>query len=231
MKPRAWTLAVLLVAVFIFPARAEQPALAQPANVGDAKRAATAYHASGAYERDLAAVAAAATTWIETRAPAVENPALVLDIDETSLSNWAAIAADDYGFISSGPCALPEGPCGWDSWDLSAEAPAIVSTRQVYDAARKLDVAVFFVTGRAANQRAATEEDLRESGYPDFADLYMTPPGARFATMADFKAPVRAAIEAAGYTIIANIGDQPSDLAGGYAEERFLLPNPFYRIP
>ena len=33
---------------------------------------------------------------------------------------------------------------------------------------------------------------------------------------------------------IANIGDQPSDLAGGNPEDRvgqFLLPNPFYRIP
>ena len=29
---------------------------------------------------------------------------------------------------------------------------------------------------------------------------------------------------------IANVGDQPSDLAGGYAERTFLLPNPFYRI-
>jgi predicted secreted acid phosphatase len=231
---KAMRVAATIAAVFAssLPALAEQPVLSQPANVGEAKSAATAYHASGAYERDLAAVAAAATAWIKTRAPEVERPALVLDIDETSLSNWAAIAADDYGFISSGPCAaLPKGPCGWDSWDLSAEAPAIVSTRAVYDAARTLDVAVFFVTGRAANQRAGTEEDLRESGYPVFADLYMTPPGARFATMADFKAPVRASIEAAGYTIIANIGDQPSDLAGGHAEEVFLLPNPFYRIP
>jgi hypothetical protein len=29
------------------------------------------------------------------------------------------------------------------------------------------------------------------------------------------------------YTIIANIGDQPSDLAGGFAERVFLLPDPF----
>ena len=36
---------------------------------------------------------------------------------------------------------------------------------------------------------------------------------------------------AQGFTIIANVGDQPSDLAGGYAERTFLVPNPFYRIP
>ncbi len=231
MAAKACLRAALLLALAA-PAFAGQPQLSQPANVGEAKSAATAYHASGAYERDLAGVGAAAIAWIETRAPQVANPALVLDIDETSLSNWAAIRADDYGYVSSGPCdALPEGPCGWDAWDLSAEAPPIVSTRGLYDAARALDVTVFFITGRDARQRAATEDDLRRSGYPDYAELYMTPPGARFTTMADFKAPVRAAIEAAGYTIIANVGDQPSDLAGGHAEETFLLPNPFYRIP
>lgn len=36
------------------------PTLAQPANVGDVKLAATAYHDSGAYDRDLAAVASEA---------------------------------------------------------------------------------------------------------------------------------------------------------------------------
>jgi acid phosphatase len=55
--------------------------------------------------------------------------------------------------------------------------------------------------------------------------------GQRFASAADFKVPQRRKIEAAGYTIIANIGDQPSDLAGGHAERTYLLPNPFYRIP
>ena len=34
----------------------------------------------------------------------------------------------------------------------------------------------------------------------------------------------------ASHTIIANVGDQPSDLAGGYAK-RALLTDPFYRIP
>jgi hypothetical protein len=31
--------------------------------------------------------------------------------------------------------------------------------------------------------------------------------------------------------IIANMGDQPSDLLGGHAEKKFLLPDPFYRVP
>jgi hypothetical protein len=58
----------------------------------------------------------------------------------------------------------------------------------------------------------------------------MTPNDASFSSAANFKTPVRQEIEAAGFTIIANIGDQPSDILGGHAERIYLLPNPFYRV-
>jgi hypothetical protein len=41
----------------------------QPINVGDAKAAALAYYDSGAYQRDLEAVATQAVSWINSRAP------------------------------------------------------------------------------------------------------------------------------------------------------------------
>ena len=71
----------------------------------------------------------------------------------------------------------------------------------------------------------------RHAGYDGWQRLYMEADGARYRSAADFKAAVRAAIEQAKYTIIANVGDQPSDLAGGHAERTFLLPDPFYRVP
>ena len=201
--------------------------------MGDAKRAASAYHDGGAYARDLlAAVAAAAGAWLARRAPEVGRPALVLDIDDTALSNWEVIRADDFGRVIGGPCpALPEGPCGWAAWDLLGRDPAIAPTLDLFRRARALGVAVFFVTGRPESQRAATERNLRAAGYDGYAGLRMVPEGARYASAAEFKAPVRAAIERAGHTVVANMGDQPSDLAGGHAERTFLLPNPFYRIP
>jgi len=45
-----------------------------------------------------------------------------------------------------------------------------------------------------------------------------------------FKSEARAAITKQGYTIIASIGDQYSDLKGGYAEKTFKLPNPYYYL-
>jgi hypothetical protein len=41
----------------------------------------------------------------------------------------------------------------------------------------------------------------------------------------------RAAIEAEGKTIVANIGGQPSDPGGGRSERTLLPPDPFHRIP
>jgi predicted secreted acid phosphatase len=214
------------------PMQPGEPVLSQPPNVGEAKIAATDYYNSGAYHRDISAVTAEASDWIAERAPQVERPALVLDIDDTSLTNWEVIMADDFGRIFNGPCdSLPLGPCGWVAWDLRAATPAISPTLALFEEARDLNVAVFFITGRDESQRDATEQNLRATGYDDYQGLYMEPVGSHFASAADFKAPQRARIEVDGFTIIANMGDQPSDLAGGHAERTFLLPNPFYRIP
>ena len=114
---------------------------------------------------------------------------------------------------------------------MRGQSTAIDATLGLYRHARSLNVAVFFITGRPENQRKPTERNLRAAGYDTFVELVMPANGAHFSSAADFKTPKRAAIEQAGYTIIANVGDQPSDLAGGHAEKTFLLPDPFYRIP
>ena len=204
----------------------------QPPNVGDAGRAALAYHDSGAYERDLAAVSSEAKAWIASQADKVARPALVLDIDETVLSNWEIIKLDDFGRPIRGPCDLGSGaPCGWAAWDQLGRDPPIKPMLELFRSAKEAGVTVFFITGRPQSQRAATQRNLAASGYRGYAKLYMVPDGSHFASAADFKTPIRAQIEAMGYTIIANIGDQPSDLAGGHAQKTFQLPDPFYRVP
>ena len=204
----------------------------QPPNVGDAKVAALAYHDSGAYDRDLAKVASAAGQWLTRVADTVARPALVLDIDETALSNWEVLKRDDFGRPTSGSCSpVSDTPCGWTEWYQLGLDPAIGPTLEVFRQARRLKIAVFFITGRHESERAATESNLAAAGYRDYEKLYMAPNGVRFASAAAFKGTMRAKIEQAGYTIVANIGDQPSDLEGGHADKKFLLPNPFYRIP
>jgi predicted secreted acid phosphatase len=168
--------------------------------------------------------------YVETWFGAVSKPAIILDIDETSLSNWPAIAADDFGIIADGKCdGLPKGPCGWRAWQLSAKAPALATTLELFKAATSNGIAVFFITGRNGDidMRTAT----RDVGYGGWTELIMRPDGSHTASAADYKAPERAKIAARGFTIIANVGDQKSDLDGGYAERTFRVPNPFYYVP
>ena len=74
----------------------------QPANVGDLKTEATQYYDSGAYLTDLQLAAWPAIPWINEQAQAAEKPAVVFDIDETALSNWEAIKANDFGRVIGG---------------------------------------------------------------------------------------------------------------------------------
>ena len=46
-----------------------------------------------------------------------------------------------------------------------------------------------------------------------------------------YKSGVRAYIESQGYDIVADLGDQFSDLLGGYADKTFKMPNPNYYLP
>ena len=228
---RAIVLALVVAGCATAPMQLVPPA-GQPRNLGELKTELLAYQRSGAYERDLAVAAAEAQSYVEWRAAEAVRPALVLDIDETSLTNWPEIVANDFGYIPDGPCdRLPRGPCGVKAWEQSSRSEAIAPTLGLFRLARAKGVAVFFITGRREDERAATERNLRRAGYDGWAGVILRPVGSATPSAADYKAAERARIEAAGYTIIANVGDQPSDLAGGHAERAFLLPNPFYRIP
>ena len=230
---RRWSAILLALLAFASAAAAQTIAdipTSQPPNLGDLKQQILEYQKSGAYDRDLAAVASAAQAYVEQRAGEAKNPALVLDIDETSLTNWPQLVANDFGYIPRGPCRLPEGPCSSHTWERTMRAKAIAPTLALFNAAKGKGVSVFFITGRREDQRWVTAANLRGAGYRGWTGLMMRPAGDK-RTVSEYKSGERAKIEAKGYTIIANMGDQPSDLAGGHAERGFLLPDPFYRIP
>jgi len=207
------------------------PAPPPPLNIDKVKDLLRDYH-SRDYDNDVAAVFANARSYVEQRAGQVTKPALILDIDETSLSNWMNIKADDFGFIKGGTCdRLPDGPCGFDEWILKFMAPAIKPALNLFNAATAKGVAVFFITGRVDRERQATLWNLDRAGYEGWAKLITRPDNDTRPSIQPFKAEERSKIAAAGYTIIANVGDQQSDLDGGFAECPFKVPNPFYFIP
>jgi len=199
-------------------------------NLYEAQRLVDEYIRGGRYEEDVAKVVAEARAWLEERTKTAVKPAIVLDIDETSLSNWPAYRINGWARIVNGPCDLQQGPCGLRAWQALAESKAIAPTLALARRARELGVAVFFVTGRPADLREATERNLKAQGY-EWTGVILQPEGARFASAVDFKAPERRKLTEQGYTIVLSLGDQQSDLLGGYAERTFKLPNPVYYLP
>jgi HAD superfamily, subfamily IIIB (Acid phosphatase) len=192
---------------------------------GDYASSLKSYHDSGAYAKDLRTVDRRARAYMLARVRAVRShgpvkPALVLDIDETSLSNYQYISSSNFT-NTVGALAVAV---------ANANDPAIGPTLNLFNAARKNRIAVFFITGRPDNipgVRTRTEANLRSAGYAGWAGLSLNPGG--LATVS-YKSGERAKIEQKGYRIIANVGDQESDLQGGHADRAFKLPNPFYFI-
>jgi predicted secreted acid phosphatase len=206
-----------------------------PVNINSNKKQLRAYK-DGNYNEDIKLVLDDALAFIESRIDKVKQPAVVLDIDETSLSNWPNIDADDFGFMERGECPLKaKFPCGFAAWIERGLAPKIRPTLDFFNAVRARHIAVFFVTGRLESQREVTIRNLKRAGFRGWTGLKTLPDSDRGKPITPFKSRERANIEKEGYTIIANIGDQRSDLAGDaagdHAECKFKVPNPFYFIP
>jgi hypothetical protein len=208
--------------------------------ISDLASALRSYHDGGQYESDLNAVDSQAQTFMLRQAKALRqqrkrkcsakgkkkgraaacaplNLAIVLDIDETSLSNYAQLDTNNFS-NASGALAVAA---------VLGTSPAIAPTVGLYQAARAAGISVFAITGRPTVVETQTKQNLSNAGYTDLSGIFFKPGSD---AVIPFKSGQRAAIEAAGYRIIANVGDQESDLAGGHADRSFKLPNPFYFI-
>ena len=204
-----------------------------PLNIDLVKKALINYH-NEHYLEDMASAYTVARDYVLARSDRLKKPAIVLDIDETSLSNWDNIEADDFGFIEKGSCSLrPKFACGFDSWIAKGTAPAFTAALDFYNTVHGKHIAVFFITGRTDDQRDTTIKNLHRAGFRDWTGLVTRSRQDKKhnKSIIPFKSAERAKIEENGYTIVATIGDQDSDLAGGHAECAFKLPNPFYFIP
>ena len=162
----------------------------------------------------------AANTPAEAQA---QKLALVLDIDETSLSSYCEQKREDFGFIST----------MWNAWAVTPSAALpIPGTLRLFRHARASGVAVFFLTGRSHELTDATARNLRLAGFNDWQGLILRTEEQRDTPTTEYKASERARIVAQGYRILLNVGDQWSDLLGTpMAESSVKLPNPLYYLP
>ncbi|MET9215183.1 MULTISPECIES: HAD family acid phosphatase [unclassified Nocardia] len=149
---------------------------------------------------EITPVVAEAKTYLAGRLPGATKPAIVFDIDNTTLET---------------------------SYNAGLIIPAIQPVLDLATWAKQNGAAIIFVTGRPALIGAYSQANLTSVGYP-VDGLYGSAPttlSAGNAGLAEYKTASRVDIESKGYTIVANIGNSPSDLSGGHAERTFKFPD------
>jgi hypothetical protein len=234
------------------------------------------------YAREARKVVRKGDAWL-IRHARVRHRAIVLDVDDTTLTTWNYELFSNWDFnpVTNGNfVGLTNGAFTGNMF------PATPGMLHLVRRARALGYAVFFVTGRGDAQHAATIANLvndTAAGFPDitsvsfsggtvpevdanyppptpldtghggFADgLFTKPPVGSYPAYLDqpqfcgpsihatpavscptiqYKSGTRAYIRSQGYRIVANFGDQFSDLRGGFADRAFKMPNPNYFLP
>ncbi|WP_055489235.1 HAD family acid phosphatase [Streptomyces sp. TP-A0356] len=153
------------------------------------------------WQADVKAVIDQAVPYVRQRTEnaAGQKQAIVFDIDNTTLETY------------------------FHPW-YQLPTPAVQPSLELAEYAKSRGVAVFFVTARPGIIEEVTEWNLKAVGYP-VDGLYVRDLPDLFGQVSAYKTGKRAEIEAGGYTIIANVGNNDSDLLGGHAERTFKLPD------
>jgi predicted secreted acid phosphatase len=170
-----------------------------------------------------------------------QNPAIVFDADDTTL--WTYDMEDNAMHFNFDPVLQDT------QWVQPMRFPATPGMVDLVNAVGDAGCTVVGLTGRRVNQRAATLGNLANVGYEYFTDAHYFTKWASGATpdptiyagtpcenntgcsTIDYKSAVRRYLVNQGYDVIANFGDQFSDLIGGYADRAVKLPNPTYYLP
>jgi hypothetical protein len=188
------------------------------------------------YAKQMAGIVAGAERYLTSQQARHEvrrgaKPAVVFDVDDTLLNTY------DYE-IASG---FAYNPTINGYWVNAGAFPAVPGMVGLYRFAQSHGYTVFFITGRPEAQRAATEANLAADGYGTIDDskLFLKQPttpsylscAAASCTTIEYKSGTRAHIESQGYDVVADFGDQYSDLTGAAHGTQFKLPNPMYYLP
>jgi hypothetical protein len=158
--------------------------------------------------------------------------AVLFDIDDTTLNTYNYEIYSNFVFNPTTNAAFVN----------TAAFPAVPGMPALEAFAVSHGYTVFFLTGRPVSQRPGTETNLTNAGYTfDTSKVYLkdlTAPwlsscatATPVCTTIQYKSLTRQHIESLGYDIVANFGDQFSDLTGGFADKTFKLPNPMYFLP
>jgi putative acid phosphatase of HAD superfamily subfamily IIIB len=203
----------------------------------------------GNYAAEARRVAAAGARYLTRAHRSARTKAILMDVDDTTLNTWNYEIAANFAYT----------PASNAEFVLGQRFPAVPGMVATATAAEREGYAIFFLTGRGAAQEAATLGNLTADGvgvdagypkpttlsngedglftkpavadYPDYLKAACAGDPNGSCTTVHYKSATRAHIESLGYDIVANFGDQYSDLKGGHADRTFKLPNPTYFLP
>lgn len=102
--------------------------------------------------------------------------------------------------------------------------PGIAPVVELAQYAHSRGVAIIFVTARVDFIESITRYSLEKAGYT-VDELHGRDLGDLFKPVEQYKTGERIEVENEGYTIIASIGNNWTDLNGGHAERTFKLPD------
>jgi predicted secreted acid phosphatase len=207
------------------------------------------FGADSNYAKEATSVAKQGEHWLASKHHTRGTKAILLDVDDTSLATWNYEIASNWAF----------NPATNGQFVTEQRFPAVPGMVDLAKSAESEGYAIFFLTGRGAAQEAATLGNLTEDGigvdagypqpttlrngedglftkpalanYPDYLKTACAADPNGACTTIHYKSATRAHIESLGYDIVANFGDQFSDLKGGFADRTFKLPNPNYYLP
>jgi hypothetical protein len=187
---------------------------------------------TGAYANEVGGITADVRSYLAKRAKHNDftgTPSLVFDIDDTTLTTY------DYEIYSN----FVFNPTTNAAFVNNAVFPATPGMVGLITWARDHGYTVFFLTGRPETQRSGTLTNLTNVGYaPVSADTFLKDQTLPWLTSCtptctseQYKTLTRGHLEDTGFDIVANLGDQFSDLRGGFADRTVKIPNPMYFLP
>ncbi len=192
-------------------------------NIYEAKDCVKQYHESGKYLQDVTFQKDRAKKYITNRLKKVkpnEKLAIVFDIDDTLLTQYEHALETDFSQMQT---LLMQ-------WKKKAQIPPLIPIIDLFNFVKEKGLSIFIITGRKSDLLDPTIQNLNKVGLKEWTEIYFDTTDQNYATTQEYKAAVRKKITQNGYTIIVNIGDQNSDLLGGYAEKSYKLPNHIYLI-
>ncbi|AIT09394.1 acid phosphatase [Candidatus Francisella endociliophora] len=186
------------------------------------KQEVISFYESDAHENAVAKILEQPKGIIDSQ-KSLDGYAIVLDIDETSLNHYLPFSKA--GFPQDENHEI------WQILISSTNGESIRATLDFYRYCLEKGLKIFFISARLAEYLDATKQALQSAGFHFFEDVFVFPKDIaeyESETFKNFKAERRAYIESLGYEVLISIGDQSSDLVGGYTKYTFQVPNYMY---